>query len=137
MSTYSLNLRHLRAFAKTYELGTLLAASQEIHITQPAVTQGIARIEAFLETRLFDRQNDGMKPTEAADLLYPRATTALELIQSTRVSFTQMRALLALSRHGSYAEASTAMASAGALALKSPLASVADLTSRKQRSMLD
>jgi LysR family transcriptional regulator, regulator for genes of the gallate degradation pathway len=100
------NLRHLRAFVKTYELGTIQAASKAVHISQPAVTQGLARLENELNTTLFDRQPHGMRPTAAASLLYPRARDALELIRSNRVSQAQIRAFAALARDGSYADAS-------------------------------
>lgn len=108
MKLHQLNLRHLRVFAKTYELGSLLAASRAEHITQPAVTQGIARLERFLGGQLFARQPDGMHPTQKADVLYPRVVNALKLIRSKRVTHTQIRAFLALARHGSYVEAGTA-----------------------------
>ncbi|MEQ8300541.1 MAG: LysR substrate-binding domain-containing protein [Hyphomonas sp.] len=99
-------MRHLRAFVKTYELGTILAASKAVHISQPAVTQGLARLEDQLNAALFVRQSDGMHPTLAADALHPRARIALELIRSNRVSQTQIRAFTALAREGSYVEAS-------------------------------
>jgi DNA-binding transcriptional LysR family regulator len=108
MDEQALNLRHLRAFAKTYELGTLLAASRAVNITQPALTQGLSKLEEIMGQRLFDRLSDGMSPTVAADLLYPRATTALKLIRSNRVTHAQVKAFCALAREGSYAEASTA-----------------------------
>ncbi|HEX9857171.1 MAG TPA: LysR family transcriptional regulator, partial [Paracoccaceae bacterium] len=108
MGALDFNLRHLRAFAKTYELGTLLAAARAVNITQPALTQGLARLEDQFDARLFERQSDGMHPAEAGHLLYPRVITALELIRSTRVTHTQMHAFMALAKEGSYAEASTA-----------------------------
>jgi DNA-binding transcriptional LysR family regulator len=102
----SFNLRHLRAFAKTFELGTLLAASRAVHITQPALTQGLSRLEDQIGQKLFERERDGMKPTAAAALLYPRVMRALGFIRSNRVSQAQLRAFTALARTGSYAEAS-------------------------------
>ena len=108
MHVYDLNLRHLRAFAKTYELGTLLAAAKSVHITQPALTQGLSRLEDQLGAQLFDRQNDGMRPTKAANLLHSRVIRALGLIKSNRVTHAQLRAFSALAREGSYAEASAA-----------------------------
>lgn len=65
-------------------------------------------MEDQLGTSLFERQPDGMHPTDAAHLLQPRAKTALELIRSSRVSQAQIRAFTALAREGSYAEASNA-----------------------------
>lgn len=106
MTPWDLNLRHLRAFARTVELGTLVGAAKAVHISQPALTQAIARLEAAVGADLFFRQNDGMKPTPAAALFYPRVVAALGLIRSTQVTHAQLRAFWALARGGSYAEAS-------------------------------
>ena len=102
-----LNLRHLRAFVKTCELGTLLAAARAVHLSQPALTQGLKRLEDRLETSLFDRHSDGMQPTEAAQRILPRIRTALDRIRSTRVTQTQVRAFVTLARTGSYSAASS------------------------------
>jgi DNA-binding transcriptional LysR family regulator len=88
------------------ELGTLVGAAKAVHISQPALTQAIARLESALGADLFFRQNDGMAPTPAADVFYPRVTAALGFIRTTRVTHAQLRAFWALARGGSYAEAS-------------------------------
>ena len=108
MGQIAFNFRHLRAFVKTYELGTLLAAARAVNITQPALTQGLTRLEDTLGSQLFDRQSSGMVPTEAADMFYRRATTVLERIRSHRVTYAQVKAFVALAKHGSYVEASEA-----------------------------
>lgn len=108
MQPISVNFRHLRAFVKTFELGTLLAASREVNITQPALTQGLSRLEDQFGCQLFERESDGMKPTEAGQLLYPRAVALMDLIRSPRITSAQARAFMAVAREGSYAEASTA-----------------------------
>lgn len=101
------NIRHLAAFAATVRLGTVTAAADEIALTQPALTQAIARLELALDCRLFDREPGGMRPTEPALLLAPRAEVALALIGSPRVTSTQVRAFLALARKASYTEAAS------------------------------
>jgi DNA-binding transcriptional LysR family regulator len=106
MTPWDLNLRHLRAFARTVELGTLVGAANAVHISQPALTQAIARLESTLGADLFFRQNDGMAPTAAADLFYPRVVAALGFVRSNKVTHAQLRAFWALARGGSYAEAS-------------------------------
>lgn len=106
MTPWDLNLRHLRAFARTVELGTLVEAAKIVHISQPALTQAMAGLETALETDLFFRQNDGMKATDAAKLFYPRVVAALGFIRFTRATHAQLRAFWALSRGGSYPEAS-------------------------------
>jgi DNA-binding transcriptional LysR family regulator len=106
MEPWDFNLRHLRAFAETFELGTVVAAANAIHLSQPAVTQAIARVETQIGEALFLRRPDGMTALAAAQTLHPRAATALSLIGSPRVTSTQARAFLALAKAGSYTEAS-------------------------------
>lgn len=99
------NIRHLAALAATVEHGTVTAAARSVNLTQPALTQAIARLEAELDCRLFHREPGGMKPTQPALSLAERARAALDLIGSPRVTATQMRAYIALARTGSYSAA--------------------------------
>lgn len=99
------NIRHLAALAATVEHGTVTEAARSVNLTQPALTQAIARLEADLDCRLFRREPDGMRPTEPAISLAERARTALDLIGSPRVTSTQIRAFIALARTGSYSAA--------------------------------
>jgi len=107
MTSYIPNIRHLAAFAATMRAGSVTAAAEEISLTQPALTQAITRLERELDCQLFDREPGGMRPTAPALLLAPRAERALSLVGSSRVTATQVRAFLALSRKGSYTEAAT------------------------------
>lgn len=102
------NIRHLAALTATVRHGTVTRAARAVNLTQPALTQAIARLEAELECRLFERSAAGMSATAPANLLAPRAERAIELIGSPRVTATQMRAFLALARGGSYAAAADA-----------------------------
>ncbi|MBC2664041.1 LysR family transcriptional regulator [Novosphingobium flavum] len=100
------NVRHLAAFVATVRHGSVTRASRAVNLTQPALTQAIARLETDLGCTLFERGAGGMTPTEPAQLLAPRVEAALELIGSPRVTGTQLRAFLAVARAGSYAGAS-------------------------------
>lgn len=99
------NIRHLAAMAAVVEHGSVSLAARAVNLTQPAATQGIARLEAQLGLPLFERRPAGMVPTEAALRLAPRVEAALRLIGSSRVTATQIRAFVALARSGSYAAA--------------------------------
>jgi DNA-binding transcriptional LysR family regulator len=96
------NIRQLSAFAAVIEHGSVTRAAEAINLTQPALTQAIARLERELECRLFDRQPGGMRPTAAAEVLAPRVRKALDRIGSRRVTAAQMRAFLAVASAGSY-----------------------------------
>jgi DNA-binding transcriptional LysR family regulator len=118
------NIRHLAALAATVQYGTVTRAARAVNLTQPALTQAIARLERELDCQLFERGPGGMTPTEPARLLAPRAEHAVALIGSPRVTATQMRAFIALARAGSYAAA----AEATGLSPASLHRSVADLS---------
>lgn len=59
------NLRHLRAFQAVAENRSITAASRQVFISQPAITQAVAKMEAALGVALFDRRPEGVFPTEA------------------------------------------------------------------------
>lgn len=104
-SSWSFNLRHLAAVAAVVHRGSVSAAAGTVHLTQPAVTQAIARVEALLGVQLFERRTDGMTPLPPARALAERVERALGLIGSRRVTTAQMRAFLAVADSGGYAAA--------------------------------
>ena len=105
MQADQFNIRHLSAAAAVVAHGSVSLAARAVNLTQPAVTQGIAKLEAQLGLPLFERHPGGMTPTEAAARLAPRLEAALRLIGSNRATAAQIRAFVALARAGSYAAA--------------------------------
>ena len=106
MNLYALNLRHLATLTATVRLGSLSAAAQAVNLTQPALTQGLAKLERQFGQKLFERRPDGMATTESASTLAARIEAALSHIGSSRVTMAQVRALIAVGDAGSYAAAS-------------------------------
>lgn len=128
---WTLNLRHLRSVAAIARLGSVTAAAQAISITQPAITQALAKLELQLQQPLFERRPDGMTKLPAAAIFAPRVEAALALIGSRHVTIAGVRALIAVADAGSYsgASASTGLAQPSlhrvirdlSIALKRPL----------------
>ena len=58
------NLRHLRVFQAVARLGSISGASREARLSQPAVTQGVGKLEALLDVALFERRQSGCYLTE-------------------------------------------------------------------------
>ena len=106
MDIWDFNLRHMAAIAQIAELGTMGAAARAVNLTQPALTQALARVESQLGLQLFERRHDGMVPTPAANLLVPRIRAALDRSISPHVTTARLRALLALADSGGYLGAS-------------------------------
>ena len=73
----SMDSQDLRLFLAVAEQGSFSAAAESVHLTQPAVSKRIARLESQLDARLFDRFARTVQLTEAGRLLLPRAREIL------------------------------------------------------------
>jgi LysR family transcriptional regulator of gallate degradation len=105
MDQVRLSLRHLRSFLAVADAGSVTGASEIVHVTQSAVTQAVARLEAVLGATLFERRPRGMSLTPTGRILEARARAAFRLIDSPAPSTVQMDAFLAVADAGSYAAA--------------------------------
>jgi len=76
------NFRHLRAFREVARHKSIRKASGVVYLSQPAITQAIAKLEASLHTLLFDRRSEGMFVTESGALYLSRVERALGYIEN-------------------------------------------------------
>ena len=58
-----INLIQLRAFEAVFRTKSMTAAAQELHLTQPGISQHIHSLEDLLERKLFDRVHRKLLPT--------------------------------------------------------------------------
>ncbi|RHW19226.1 LysR family transcriptional regulator [Sphingomonas gilva] len=121
---FDLNLRHLRAIPLIGRRNSMSAAARATGLSQPALTQGLAKVERQLGARLFERRSDGMVATEEGAGLSERIDLAFaHLADAVRgaarggrgftrpdrlMTATQLRAFLALAQAGSFVEAARA-----------------------------
>lgn len=68
-------------------------ASEELHISQPAISQSIKKLEEQLGGILFLRSNKGMELTEEGKMFYEYVKGALELINNAENEFTSFKDL--------------------------------------------
>ena len=68
-------------------------ASEELFISQPAISQSIKKLEIQLGGVLFLRSNKGMELTEEGKMLYKYVKDALELIKNAEAEFTSFKDL--------------------------------------------
>lgn len=82
---FELNLRHLRALGDLVKLRSLNRAAEAAGLSQPALTQGLGKLERQLGTLLFERHSGGVTPTAAGTALADRAARAFaELAAAAR-----------------------------------------------------
>lgn len=75
------NLRHLRAFSEAERLGSISRAADAVFLSQPAVTQAIAKLETMLDAPLLERAGSGVSPTAAGSAYALRVRRALSLME--------------------------------------------------------
>jgi DNA-binding transcriptional LysR family regulator len=83
-------LRHLVLVA---EHGTFTAAARHAHLSQPALTASIRRLEEALGARLLFRGRRGASLTPAGAALLPRAKLALAAVEEGRRAIAELEGL--------------------------------------------
>lgn len=68
-------------------------ASEELHISQPAISQSIKKLEEQLGGTLFLRSNKGMELTKEGEMFYDYVKAALELFKNAENEFTSFQKL--------------------------------------------
>ena len=73
-----LNPKFLRYFVSVAELGSFIAASKELNISQPSLSRSIQILEANLKKQLFLRSKKGAELTKEGELLYLNAKAIIK-----------------------------------------------------------
>ncbi len=76
-----LRLQQFAIFIKVIEAGSVLAASRELAMTQPAISKSIQDLEAQVGTRLFERGKTGMRVTESGMVFESHARLILSQLR--------------------------------------------------------
>jgi len=77
MIRFAAMLRELEQFVAVATAGTFTQAARRVHLSQPALTAAIQRLEHEVGAALFDRGRHGAALTAAGRALLPRAQAAL------------------------------------------------------------
>ena len=89
----NINLELYRIFYIVAKNKHMTKASEELHISQPAISQSIKNLENQLGGTLFLRSNKGMELTEEGKMFYEYVKGALELINNAENEFTSFKDL--------------------------------------------
>lgn len=89
----NIDLELYRTFYVVAKNKHMTKASEELHISQPAISQSIKKLEDQLNGTLFLRSNKGMELTEEGKMFYEYVKGALELIDNAEKEFTSFKNL--------------------------------------------
>ncbi len=79
MTPSHLNYHHLQLFLEVARSGSLRAASQKLHLSQPTISAQVKALEKSLDEKLFDRSGRGLRLTNAGKLAMERASEIFSL----------------------------------------------------------
>lgn len=85
----------LRHFLFVVEHGTFTAAARQAHLSQPALSASIRRLEAHFGARLLHRGREGAVLTAAGEALVPRARASLAALEDGRRAVAEVEGLRA------------------------------------------
>ncbi|WP_042357226.1 LysR family transcriptional regulator [Bacillus rubiinfantis] len=72
--------QYLQVFVKVVEKGNFSKAAEELHMTQPAVSQYIKSLEEQMGARLLERTNKFVRLNQAGEIVYHHAKEILALM---------------------------------------------------------
>jgi DNA-binding transcriptional LysR family regulator len=81
MNIKDLDLNLLRLFDAVWRTRSVSLAAQQLGMSQPAASQGLARLRTMLGDALFQRSGSGVRPTPRADRLAQGVQMALATIE--------------------------------------------------------
>lgn len=86
------NLRHLRLLVAAVESNSLTSAAHQLHISQPAASQAIAKLSRIFGVRLLERVGNNIAPTSEGLVVLRRAVRVLEHLRSADMDHRPKRA---------------------------------------------
>src|SRR4051812_31599264 len=78
-----LRVRDLHILSTVVKSGSMAKAARQLAISQPAVSEAIANLEAILRVRLLDRSPQGIEPTIYAEAVLRRSATVFDELKQT------------------------------------------------------
>jgi DNA-binding transcriptional LysR family regulator len=84
MKYFEPSLAALRLVTKIVRTGKLTQAASELHMSQSAASHALSSLESQLRSRLFVREHDGLRLSEAGQRLLPLIEDALSTIERIR-----------------------------------------------------
>lgn len=91
MNLDRLELRHLRYFAAVARTGTITAAANYLHISQPALTYQLKQIEEELGLQLLERNSRGVSLTKAGMVFLAKAEAVLDEFELINTALAPLR----------------------------------------------
>ena len=89
-----MTLKQLEYFVTIINCGSISAAAQQLHISQPPLSMQIRSLEEELGVLLLERSTRVVRATDAGQRLYEKALDILDLVKETETTLTDSESLI-------------------------------------------
>ncbi|KYH31247.1 selenium metabolism-associated LysR family transcriptional regulator [Neomoorella mulderi] len=89
-----MNLNYWLTFITTVEKGTLSAAAEELHLTQPGVSKQLQALEDYYGLRLLERRGREVRLTAAGKICYRHAKAIARHLEQTQRELAELAQLV-------------------------------------------
>jgi DNA-binding transcriptional LysR family regulator len=86
-----MDIHQLRVFASVFRNKSFSKASEDLHLTQPTVSNHIKSLEDEFACRLFDRMGRTIIPTKEAEVLYSQSAEIIEKADALKDALGELR----------------------------------------------
>lgn len=86
-----MDIHQLRVFASVYKNRSFSKASEDLHLTQPTVSNHIKALEDEFECKLFDRMGRTIIPTKEAEVLYGQSVEIIQKAEALREALGELK----------------------------------------------
>ncbi len=86
-----MDIHQLKVFTSVFKNRSFSKASQELHLTQPTISNQIKALEDEFECKFFDRLGRTIIPTKEAEVLYRRSVEIIEKADALKEAIGQMK----------------------------------------------
>lgn len=86
-----MDIHHLKVFVSVFKNRSFSKASEELHLTQPTVSDHIKALEEELNCMLFDRLGRTIIPTKEAGALYNQAMEIIEKVDVVKSAIKELK----------------------------------------------
>ncbi|QOL79436.1 LysR family transcriptional regulator [Pseudooceanicola spongiae] len=113
IAEYYPNLRHMAGIVAIADTGSMSEAAVQLNLSQPALAQGLAKVERQMKGALFRRDARGMRLSEAGEMFVARLRRGFDILRQASpvtkrsnlhqlVTMNQMLSLIAAVDHGGF-----------------------------------
>jgi DNA-binding transcriptional LysR family regulator len=86
-----MDIHQLKVFASVFKNRSFSKASEELHLTQPTVSNHIKTLEDEFDCKLFDRLGRTIIPTKEAEVLYVKSLEVIEKADTLKEAISRLK----------------------------------------------